>query len=140
MLWQEWWCFEIATLLSGYLPNPDTTVAIFTISMTADTLLFNFCMGKCGQCGMQNNQDSSNFKEFAPGLGVAACALVGGLLGEGKVYEAKVMAFMAHVVNACLWVLLAGVLLAPPVRSRFAQSLIGSGYDIVERPYVFTYF
>ena len=64
------------------------------------------------------------------GLGVAACALVGGLLGEGKVYEAKIMAFMAHVVNACVWVVLAGVLLAPPVRSRFAQSLIGSGYAI----------
>jgi len=45
MLWQEWWCFEIATILSGLLPNPETTVAIFTISMTADTLLFNFCMG-----------------------------------------------------------------------------------------------
>mmetsp|Transcript_10327 Transcript_10327/g.38045 ORF Transcript_10327/g.38045 Transcript_10327/m.38045 type:complete len:176 (+) Transcript_10327:1335-1862(+) len=39
------------------------------------------------------------------------------------------MAFMAHVVNLVVWIILAGILLAPPIRQRFAESMIGIGSE-----------
>ncbi|KAL6010664.1 hypothetical protein ACLOJK_001102 [Asimina triloba] len=69
----EWWCYEIMTLLSGYLPDPKAAVATTAILMQTVNLCYTLSMS----------------------LGSCASTRVGIELGSGTSYNARLAAIVA---------------------------------------------
>ncbi|XP_058082080.1 protein DETOXIFICATION 54-like [Magnolia sinica] len=58
----EWWCYEILTVLSGYLPNPRVAVATTAILMQTTNLMYTVSMalGSCASTRVGNELGAGN--------------------------------------------------------------------------------
>lgn len=56
MMCLEWWSFELLTLMSGLLPNPELQTSVLSICLTSVTLLFTipFGLGAAGSTRVAN--------------------------------------------------------------------------------------
>eukprot|EP00469_Lotharella_globosa_P001001 CAMPEP_0167805090 /NCGR_PEP_ID=MMETSP0111_2-20121227/20951_1 /TAXON_ID=91324 /ORGANISM="Lotharella globosa, Strain CCCM811" /LENGTH=383 /DNA_ID=CAMNT_0007702137 /DNA_START=686 /DNA_END=1837 /DNA_ORIENTATION=- len=98
MLATEWWTFEILTMLSGLLPNPETQVIANTICSNVIGFMFMFHLG----------------------ISVAVCVRVGAALGAMRTDCVK--RTIASSIAICLlqWAVVGGIFMTPPVRKHLS--------------------
>ncbi|KAL2904323.1 Protein DETOXIFICATION 1 [Bienertia sinuspersici] len=72
MVCLKWWAFEVVTLLSGRLPNPQLETSVLSICLNISTLLFTVPVG----------------------LGVSVCIRVANELGAGNAKAARLAAWV----------------------------------------------
>ena len=89
MLCAEWWTFECLVILSGRLPNPDTSLAVMGISLNMSSLIWSTISG----------------------LGLACSARVASTLGAGMPSTARRAAMVSLAMAVALEVVVAGVIL-----------------------------
>ncbi|KAL5978584.1 hypothetical protein ACLOJK_029701 [Asimina triloba] len=77
----EWWCYEIMTVLSGYLPDPKVAVATTNILMQTVNLCYSLSMS-LGSCASTR-------------VGIELGSLVGIELGSGTSYNARLAMIVA---------------------------------------------
>lgn len=90
MVMVEWWAFESCVIMSGWLPNPETQVAVMGLALSLSGLLYMLPLG----------------------LGSAASVRVGNALGAGLPHSAHRSAYTATGIVVMMQLILCVIVLA----------------------------